>query len=282
MRPLSLSKLVPTVGRVDGRVAAETGCGRYTWRMNATMNRWGASGSIAIAMILAGCHGSGAEHDGATPSASGEASAPWYEREIRAYEDADSKGMPPPGGVLFVGSSSIRMWDTLAEDMSPAPVINRGFGGSKTDEVLAVFERVVAPYEPGVIVYYCGDNDLGTTNTDAWGAADGFIEFDRRARALWPEIEVIYIPIKASLARWSNWEAMELANSIVRAYCDSTPGATYADTVTPTLAADGTPDPAMFLGDGLHLSAAGYEAWTGVVRPLVLEAWRDGAGRARD
>jgi len=199
---------------------------------------------------------------------------PWYEPEIRAFEAADRAGAPEPGRVLFIGSSSIRMWDSLETDMAPAPVLNRGFGGSKTAEVLAVFDRVVLPYEPGVIVYYCGDNDLGTDNTDSESAAHGFIAFDRRARALWPRARVLYIPIKPSLARWSNWEAMARANAIVRAYCERTAGAEYLDTVTPMLGADGRPDPSLFLEDGLHLNERGYEVWAGVVREPVVAAWR--------
>ncbi len=200
--------------------------------------------------------------------------APWYEREIRAFEAADEAAMPDPGGVLFVGSSSIRMWKTLAEDMAPLRVISRGFGGSKTGEVLAVFDRIVLPYEPRVIVYYCGDNDLGTENTDSEAAAEGFKAFARRARAEWPEVRIVYIPIKASLARWKNWDAMRKANEIIRAYCERTPGIVFVDTVTPTLTDEGTPEPTMFLGDGLHLSERGYEVWTEAVRPAVLEAWK--------
>lgn len=219
-------------------------------------------------LLLAGCQSR------PLADASGTAALPWYEAEIRAYEAADDSAPPAPRGVLFIGSSSVRMWKTLAEDMSPAPVINRGFGGSKTGEVLAVFDRIVTPYEPGVIVYYCGDNDLGTDNTDAAAAAEGFIAFDRRARAVWPDVEIVYIAIKASLARWNNWDAMAAVNEMVRDYCERTPGATFADTVAPTMGPDGRPIEAMFLGDGLHLSEAGYEAWTGVLRPIVLDAWR--------
>ncbi|MFG0259146.1 MAG: hypothetical protein ACF8LK_02245, partial [Phycisphaerales bacterium JB041] len=84
----------------------------------------------------------------------------WYEREIWAFEAADRADPPEPGRVLFIGSSSFRLWKTLEADMVPVPVLNRGFGGSKTGEVLAVFDRIVVPYAPSVIVYYCGDNDL--------------------------------------------------------------------------------------------------------------------------
>lgn len=228
--------------------------------------------------FLAGCQaGNGPSAVGTAPPSAPVAPA-WYEREIRVYEAADEAARPEPGGVLFIGSSSIRMWKSLEADMAPLPVINRGFGGSKTHEVLAVFDRIALPYEPRVIVYYCGDNDLGTDNTDSEAAAEGFIAFNRRARAAWPQVRVIYIPIKPSLARWGNWEAMRRANEMVRAYCDRTPGAVYVDTATPTLDASGAPDPAMFLGDGLHLSERGYEVWTRAVRPAVMDAWEQTGG----
>jgi lysophospholipase L1-like esterase len=227
-----------------------------------------------LLLALCACH---AEPAGAKPVANAPqaaAPAPWYEPEIRAFEAADKAAPPRPGQVLFVGSSSIRLWSSLATDMAPAPVLNRGFGGSKTGDVLAVFDRIVLPYKPSVIVYYCGDNDLGTSNTDSQAAADGFIAFDRRARTQWPDLRVFYIPIKPSIQRWSNWAAMKKTNDIVHAYCARTPGATYLDTVSPTLTPEGRPDPSIFREDGLHMNAKGYAIWTSVIRPPVLEAWK--------
>jgi lysophospholipase L1-like esterase len=200
----------------------------------------------------------------------------WYEPEIRAFEAADRAHPPEPGRVLFVGSSSIRMWTTLGRDMHPVPIVSRGFGGSKTFEVLEVFDRIVTPHAPRAIVYYCGDNDLGTDNTDADAAAQGFIAFDRRARALWPGVQVLYIAIKPSLARWSNWNAMQRANAIVADYCSKTRGTAFLDIATPMLAPDGRPRPELFEADGLHLNAEGYAVWTGVVGPAVRSAWQDG------
>lgn len=231
---------------------------------------------LFIAAALCGCQSARrAEPAAGLPVAP--APAPWYESEISAFEAADRASPPKPGQVLFIGSSSIRMWSSLAEDMAPMPVLNRGFGGSKTGEVLAVFDRIVTPYRPSVIVYYCGDNDLGTESTDSHAAAEGFIAFDERAKRQWRGIHVFYIPIKASLARWNNWAAMQRANEIVRGYCARTPGATYLDTVTPTLTREGTPDPSIFEQDGLHLNAKGYAIWTRVIRPQVLEAWDAGS-----
>lgn len=235
---------------------------------------------IALALLtLQACAPRQASTSAPAPATA--APAPWYEPEIQAFEAADRASPPRPGQVLFVGSSSIRLWSTLAQDMAPAPVLNRGFGGSQTPDVLAVFDRIVKLYNPSVIVYYCGDNDLGTTNTNAASAANGFIAFDQRARALWPNIRTLYIPIKPSLQRWNNWPAMQRANALVRDYCEATPNATYLDTVSSALTPDGTPDPATFMEDGLHLNAEGYRRWNAVVRPAVLIAWTRANAQAR-
>ena len=207
------------------------------------------------------------------------APAPWYESEISAFEANDKASMPAPGQVLFIGSSSIRMWKTVEADMNPVPVLNRGFGGSRTGDVSAVFDRIVLPYKPGVIVYYCGDNDLGTDKTDSQAAADGFISFDQRVHKVWPRVPVFYIAIKPSLARWKNWPAMKRANDIVRAYAERSGRTVFLDVATPMLTKQGTPDPTLFLADGLHMNAKGYAIWTAVVKPPVEAAWRHSASR---
>ena len=233
--------------------------------------------------VLAGCARSHSNHPDAPAAppappiarASTPDTVPWYEPEILAFETLDLASPPAPGQALFIGSSSIRMWSSLSNDMGAIPVLNRGFGGSTTPDVLAVFDRIVRPYAPRVIVYYCGDNDLGTSNTDADAAAQGFIAFDRRVRELWPAAPVLYISIKPSIARWSNWEAMSRANRIVRDYCERTDGPTFLDIASPMLGPDGTPDPSLFASDGLHLNTRGYETWTRVVRPALERAWHD-------
>lgn len=228
---------------------------------------------VVVLIAMTACRSGPSAQDPDAADAAPVASVTWYEPEIVAFERADTASPPPPGQVLFIGSSSIRMWESLTVDMRPMPVLNRGFGGSKTGEVLAVFDRIVLPYQPSIIVYYCGDNDLGTDNTDSQAAAEGFIAFDRRARAAWPDVRVFYIAIKPSIARWNNWSAMMRANELVRSYCDRTSSATYLDTATPTLMPDGTPDRMIFEEDGLHLNEKGYSIWTAVIRGPVLEAW---------
>lgn len=192
--------------------------------------------------------------------------------DIEAFVASDAQSPPEKGQVLFIGSSSVRMWESLAEDMAPAPVLNRGFGGSTTPEILAVADRIVFPYEPSVIVYYCGDNDLGTDNTDAESAAAGFIQFADLVHKRLPKTQIFYMSIKPSIARWDNWQAMTRANVLVARYCGKHKHAYYMDLASPLLK-NGKPDPDVFLDDGLHLNSEGYERWTKIVKPLVHEAW---------
>jgi lysophospholipase L1-like esterase len=237
-----------------------------------------ALAALSLACLFAGCqtHPSGKAAETiapATTAAAAPAAEPWYEPEIRAFEAADKARPPAPGQILFVGSSSFRLWTTLATDMAPMPIINRGFGGAKTPDVLAVFDRIVPACRPSIILYYCGDNDLGIDNTDTVTVVQNFIAFDQRVKAHWPDTRVYYVAIKASVQRWKNWPAMKRANDEIRAYCERTPGRGFFDVAQPMIGADGTPDPSLFEADGLHVNAAGYAKWTAVIRPRLLREW---------
>ena len=100
-----------------------------------------------------------------------------FEDEISAFEAADSLAMPAPGSVLFVGSSSIRFWNTLEEDMAPLPVINRGFGGSTFDDLLFYMDRIVMPYQPSAVVLYEGDNDIASDQTQPQDVVVDLLQF---------------------------------------------------------------------------------------------------------
>jgi lysophospholipase L1-like esterase len=230
--------------------------------------------AVACLIALSGCHSPNRDEGSspATESTSDRAPQqvePWYELAVREFQEADRANTPAPGQIVFTGSSSIRAWTTLEADMAPWPVLNRGFGGSKTGEVLIVMDRIVLAYEPGAIVYYCGDNDLAETNTDSAAAAQGFITFCERVHAERPGTPIFYISIKPSLARWGNWPAMKRANEMVAGYAATHDLVTYMDMSTCLLGPDGTPDPNMYVADGLHLSPAAYAKWTKIVREHV-------------
>lgn len=183
-----------------------------------------------------------------------------FAEEIARFEAADRDRPPPRGGVLFVGSSSIRMWSTLERDFAGLPVINRGFGGSEYGDLRYWTERIVFPYEPRWIVLYEGDNDLESGKSPERVAAD-FRAFVSTVQGRLPTARIAVISIKPSRARWHLEPQVRAANALVRACCEAADGLHFIDLFTPMLGADGLPRPELFLEDGLHLNEAGYALW---------------------
>ncbi len=191
-----------------------------------------------------------------------------FQGEINAFIDWNSKNSYPENAVLFVGSSSIRLWKT--RDYFPEfPVINRGFGGAHISDVLYYFDVVTRPYQPKVILFYTGDNDIAGDKTPQ-RVLDDYKKFVQQAA---PGVKIIYIPIKPSLNRWHLWEPMKKANQLIESYSQSDPHLFYADIATPMLTAAGTAQPELFTHDGLHLNEKGYELWTKIVKPMLTEVY---------
>ncbi len=190
--------------------------------------------------------------------------------EIRAFAVGDSLAPVPRNALVFYGSSSIRMWhDRLAADFAPLSVVGRGFGGSTMSEAAHYVDRVVAPLHPWGVVLYEGDNDIemGRTPEQVVAAFDLLVA---KLRTKLPKVHVFMLAIKPSGARWAKWPAMQATNSMLEAICRR-PGSrmTFVDVATPLLAADGVPRPAMYLGDRLHMTPAGYDAWRSVLGPVL-------------
>ena len=189
-----------------------------------------------------------------------------YEKEIKAFEAADRKQMPAPGGVLFVGSSSIRLWKSLEQDFPGVPVINRGFGGSTIPHATLHAAKIVLPYEPKTIVFYAGDNDLATGSTPQRVLED-FKQFAATVHAKLPRTRILFIAVKPSPARWKIVDKQREANRLVREFTQTDAKRLgYIDIFTPMLGEDGTPRPELFVKDQLHLSPKGYELWTELVK----------------
>lgn len=188
-----------------------------------------------------------------------------WQADIAAFAAADRAHPPPAHPVLFVGSSSIRLWSSLATDFPARAVINRGFGGSRIADATYYADRLVAPYHPRAIVLYAGDNDLAEGCTPAQ-VRDAFAAFVRRARSLDAGVPIAFIAIKPSVARRNLLAQIRRANALVRAYARGQKGVSYLDVFTPMLGSDGQPQPRWFGADGLHMNRQGYALWTGLVR----------------
>jgi len=194
-----------------------------------------------------------------------------WENDIRQFEQWDSKNTFPSEAVLFVGSSSIRLWPTR-ECFGEFPVLNRGFGGSQISDVNYFAGRIVLPYRPKVIVFYAGDNDIAA-GKGASQVYDDYKKFAGLVHEKLPATRIVYIGIKPSRSRWSLWEVMNEANMKIKALSEKDDRLHYFDSATPLLSSDGIPNVEFFLKDQLHLNEKGYEAWTRQLKPIVEKAF---------
>jgi len=189
-----------------------------------------------------------------------------WEKDIAAFERADLCQPPPANAVLFVGSSSIRMWNTLSNDFPGVPLIQRGFGGSELSDTIHFAPRIIFPYAPRLIVVYAGDNDIANGKS-AQKVFSDFKTMVEKVKQRLPGTRVAYLAIKPSIARWKLIEQIKTANSLIENWSRQDPQLAYIDIATPMLGTDGKPRPELFLADGLHLTPAGYKVWVETVRP---------------
>ncbi len=212
---------------------------------------------------------------GIAGTASAQAPAPstnpaQWEQEIQAFEAADKASPPPQDGILFIGSSSIRLWKTLAQDFPNLPVINRGFGGSRIPDSIYFAPRIVVPYRPRLIVLYAGGNDLNDGRSAEQVASD-FTRFVETVRKSLPATRIAYISIAGNPARWAQVDRVRQANRLIEAYTTRTPNMTFIDIFPAMLDASGQPRPELFVADRLHMNAAGYAIWTRIVAPFLKQ-----------
>ena len=190
-----------------------------------------------------------------------------FAKDIAQFEASDKKAMPAPGGILFVGSSSFRLWK-IEKSFPALPVINRGFGGSHLNDSLHYLDRIVLKYAPKIILVYAGDNDLAD-GVSPEQLSEQFARFTKRVHAKLPEARILYIAIKPSLKRWSQLDRQTEANRLIAEQCAKDSRLRFVDIVKPMLGSDGKPRPELFKDDGLHVNEKGYALWTSILKPLL-------------
>lgn len=191
-----------------------------------------------------------------------------FESAIAAFEAADQENPPPAGGVLFIGSSSIRGWRSVADDFPEYKVINRGFGGSAIADSIAFADRIVLPYKPSTIVLYAGENDLkgGLTPKEV---AEDFKTFVALVHRELPETRIAFVSMKPSPSRANLIEEMREGNKLIHDFTVKTEHVDYIDVFNPMLNTEGKARDELFVGDKLHLNADGYSLWKAIIGPYL-------------
>jgi lysophospholipase L1-like esterase len=188
-----------------------------------------------------------------------------WEAEIARLEASDRDQPPVAGGIVFAGSSSIRLWD-LPRSFPGLKAANKGFGGSSIADNTRYAQRLILPWKPARIVFYAGDNDIASGRSPENVAAD-FKEFAGLIHAALPDCRIHFISIKPSPARWKFWPQAREANRLIKEFCqaDERKRLVFVDIVPTLLGSDGQPHIEFFRDDKLHLNDAGYAEWTKVI-----------------
>jgi lysophospholipase L1-like esterase len=195
------------------------------------------------------------------------AQADRWAKDMAAFDAADRQAASATGGVVFVGSSSIRLWD-LAHAFPDIRALNRGFGGSQIEDSIRYVDLLVIKHKPRTVILYAGDNDIADGKSPQQVAAD-FKAFVAKVHAALPATRIAFIAIKPSIARWPLVGRMREANALIRAHCDADDRLGFVDVDDPMLGWDARPRKDLFVDDGLHLSAEGYQLWATLVRPFL-------------
>lgn len=191
-----------------------------------------------------------------------------WEKAVQAFEKADAEKTPPKHAVLFVGSSTIVRWKSLAADFPDTLVLNRGFGGNQIADSTQFAERMIFPYDPSMIVLRAGGNDIhaGRSAMEVFGDFKAFVA---KMRTKFSEIPIAYLALSPAISRITERAEGDKLNALISAYIKETPNLIFIDTSKVSLNAEGQPRPELFVKDMLHFNEDGYKILAEVVRPYM-------------
>lgn len=192
-----------------------------------------------------------------------------FESAIATFERKDIKYPPPPGAIVVVGSSTIRYWTNVRNDLAPLETIPRGFGGSTADDLDYYLDRIVLPYAPRAVAIYEGDHDLQLGMTKEF-ILERYTSVVQRIGAAYPSARIYMISVKPSPKFFSLWPTALELNQMLGDLCAQTPNCTYVDAASYFLLPNGKPNTAYYRGDRVHFNDAGYAVWVGILRPVLM------------
>lgn len=193
-----------------------------------------------------------------------------FDEDIKVFIQEDKNSRPPEGAFLFIGSSSIRLWKNLAQDMAPLPTINRGFGGAHTKHINRHKEEIVFKYKPKAIIFFCGSNDINGLSSPK-KVFNEFVKFYESVEQALPETKVFAISIQPSPNRFNQRSRQIKWNDLVESHAEENDNLYYVDVSEPMLSEDNKPMPIFYTSDKLHMNEKGYELWTGILRKVLQE-----------
>jgi lysophospholipase L1-like esterase len=191
--------------------------------------------------------------------------------EIKAFKKQDSLQPPPKNAILFVGSSSFRLWPDVQSWFPGYTIINRGFGGSTLPDVIHYADDIIFPYQPKEIVIYCGENDIASSDTIS--AKTVFTRFEKLftlIRKKMPKVPVVFVAMKPSPSRAKFHQKLVQANLLIKNYLARQRKSAYVD-VFKLMMENGKPNESLYVNDKLHMNAKGYTIWQKAIQPYLIK-----------
>lgn len=190
--------------------------------------------------------------------------------EITAFRKQDSVSFPKKKAILFVGSSSFRMWKDVQQAFPEHTIINRGFGGSSLPDVIRYADQIIYPYKPKQVLIYCGENDLTAPGVTGEMVFERFKTLFGMIRGKLPKTRIGFVSIKPSPSRAKLQPEVIKANALIKDFLAGQKRADYIDIFSKMLNADGSMKEELFLADRLHMKANGYAIWQQEIRPYLV------------
>jgi lysophospholipase L1-like esterase len=199
-----------------------------------------------------------------------------YASDIAKFVEQDKATPPPQNALLIAGSSSARFWVSAPEDFKPYPVINRGFGGSKTTEVLSTMDRIALSYHPRVVIYFAGTNDLAG-GSKAEDVLENIRQYIERLRKENPKTGFVIMAGLKSPKRQAHWSEFDKFNEQLQKFCTAGKNLYFVDHNKVMNKPNGEAIAAYYREEGdsaMHANAVGYAEIVKLVRPVVDKAWK--------
>lgn len=201
-----------------------------------------------------------------------EAATKKWEDAILKLEERDRREQDPEHAILFVGSSSIRRWDTIAEDMKPWTTIQRGYGGAKFSDVAVYADRLTKPHQFDALVIFVANDIAGKETDKTPEEVLRLVQYVvQRVRDHHPDPPIFFIAITPTSSRFDVWPKIRKVNQLVQEYCEANSGTHFIETASHYLNSAGSPRDELFVDDKLHLNPAGYKIWATLISTALAE-----------
>ena len=215
-----------------------------------------------------------------------EAATKKWAKEIDKFDAINASEKDPADAIMFIGSSSIRRWTTLATDMTPFRTIRRGYGGAKYTDMGVFVRKIISPHQYRALLMFVGNGVVGAPEDHTPDQIESLTRYIvSQSHEHQPGAPVFLIEITPCEKRFKAWPKIRAVNARLREVALSTPHTYFVPTASHFLKPDGTPQSDFFVEDRLHLNADGYKLWTMLIRKRlddVLRSMADLAKKERD